>query len=185
MGVRLPGRRLGRFGQQHVPDAGRLGGAEHRQPLEQAAVRDQVRLGADPVLRPRDDGIADPLRPRPPRARREGRAVPDARRACVPGCRRGQGRLDRRRLHDVEPVPVRGFAHARVRDGRLDHAAVGGRRGAAAQGRQLHPQLGQGDRRRVRRHGHAVRVGRRGPGAQGLVGDLPGVAAPRLGDVGR
>ena len=34
--------------------------------------------------------------------------------------------------------------------------------------RQLHAQLGEGHRRRVRRHGQAVRVRRPGPGAQGL-----------------
>ena len=34
--------------------------------------------------------------------------------------------------------------------------------------RQLHAQLGEGHRRRVRRHGHALRVRRQRPGAQGV-----------------
>ena len=39
---------------------------------------------------------------------------------------------------------------------------------------QLHPQLGEGHRRRLRRHGDAVRVGRGGPGPPDLHEGLPG-----------
>ena len=52
----------------------------------------------------------------------------------------------------------------------------------AREERQLHPQLGQGDRRRVRRHGPAVRVRRHRPGAQGVeqgVRRRPGAAQGR------
>ena len=62
VGARLPGRRLRGRGQQHVPDEGRLRRPVDRQPAEQAALRAEVRLGADPLLRPRDQRLADPLR---------------------------------------------------------------------------------------------------------------------------
>jgi hypothetical protein len=39
---------------------------------------------------------------------------------------------------------------------------------AGARGHQLHPQLGEGDGRRLRRHGDALRVRRQGSGAQGV-----------------
>ena len=121
VGARLPDDDRQRLGQHDVPDADGLGRPGHRQPDQQAALRDQVRLRADPVLRPRDERLAGALRPRPARPRREGRAVPDARRPRVPGRRRRPGRVDRRRLHDERPVPVRGVALARERDGRLPH----------------------------------------------------------------
>ena len=51
---------------------------------------------------------------------------------------------------------------------------------AGASGRdQLHPQLGQGHRRRLRRIGQALRVGRRGSRAQGLAERVPVDASSR------
>ena len=67
------------------------------------------------------------------------------------------------------PVPVLGAAVARRRDDRLADRDVGrpSRRSQPQTG-QLHPQLGQGHGRRLRRRGDAVRLGRRGPDPQGL-----------------
>ena len=45
---------------------------------------------------------------------------------------------------------------------------------AARQAGVLHPQLGEGHRRRLRRHGHAVRAGRAGSGAAGVDEGVPG-----------
>ena len=65
---------------------------------------------------------------------------------------------------------------------RADRAGRGGDRradrhghhGAAQRDLQLHPQLGEGHRRRLRRHGHPLRVGRGGPGPRDLHEGLPG-----------
>ena len=46
--------------------------------------------------------------------------------------------------------------------------------GAGPAGRQLHPQLGQGDGRRLHRQGHALRLGRERPDAEGVGGRFPG-----------
>ena len=168
VGAGLPRRRLRGCGEQYVPDAGRLRRPVDRQPAEQAALRAEVRLGADPVLRPRDERLADPLRARPARPRAEGRPVPHARRPGVPRGRRRPGQVDRRRLHDVGPVPVLGAEVARRRHDGLADRVLRDHPGAPAEDRELHPQLGEGHGRRLRRLGHAVRVGRRGPDPQGV-----------------
>ena len=64
------------------------------------------------------------------RARREGRAVADARRQPLPGGRRRPGAVDRRRLHDVGRLPVLAAAAARRRDRRLADARRRSRAGA-------------------------------------------------------
>ena len=71
------------------------------------------------------------------RAERGG-PVPALRPGPVHGDRRRAALLDRRRLHDDRPLPV------------LD----------ARTGRQLHPQLGQGGRRRLQRHDELLRLRR-------------------------
>ncbi len=53
-----------------------------------------------------NDRLADPLRPRPDRAREEGRPLPHARLRHLPVGRRRAHRVDRRRLHAHRPVPV-------------------------------------------------------------------------------
>ena len=50
---------------------------------------------------------------------------------------------------------------------------------------ELHPELRQGHRRRLRRLRHAVRLGRPGPDAEGLAEGLPDVPEAVLGDVRR
>ena len=50
----------------------------------------------------------------------------------------------------------------------------GGEPVGARQAGVLHPQLGEGHRRRLRRHGHAVRAGRAGSGAAGVDEGVPG-----------
>ncbi len=60
-----------------------------------------------------------------------------------------------------------------------------GRRRSASETGQLHPQLGEGDGRRLRRHGHAVRVGHRGPGAEDLEKAFAGHRAAAQRDPGR
>ena len=94
----------------------------------------------------------------PQDARAEGRAVPDARQRPVPGRRRRPGRVDRRRLHDERRVPVLDDVE-QLSDAIADTNTPTPR--LRARRHQLHPQLGQGHGRRVRRQGHAVRVGRR------------------------
>ncbi len=54
-----------------------------------------------------------------------------------------------------------------------DSSEVAANRLAARQAGVLHPQLGEGHRRRVRRHGDAVRTGRAGPGAAGVDEGVP------------
>ena len=80
------------------------GGPKHRQRLQPADLRAEVPVRADPLLRLRQRGLADPLRPQPDRARAEGRAVPDARQRPVPERRRRPHRLDHRRLHAQRPT---------------------------------------------------------------------------------
>ena len=74
----------------------------------------------------------------------------------------------RRRLHDDGQLPVLRAAVA-VRP--HPHLAAAGPDGHPD---QLHPQLGQGHRRRLRRHGHLYAVGHQGSGAQGVDERLPG-----------
>ncbi len=50
---------------------------------------------------------------------------------------------------------------------------------------QLHPQLGEGRDRRLRRDGHVLRHGREGAGARGLRTDLPGALPPVRRDARR
>ncbi len=80
----------------------------------------------------------------------------------------------------TQQLPLRDAQHARGRHNRLaDHHVHGpGDTGGAG---ELHPQLGQGNRRRLRRHGHAVRVGHRGPGAQDLDEGVPGHGEAAVG----
>ena len=60
------------------------------------------------------------------------------------------------------------------------------RRGARGRPDQLHPQLGQGDGRRVRRHGHALRRGTpQDPLLQGLDEGVPGHGQAAVGDLRR
>ena len=54
-------------------------------------------------------------------------------------------------------------------DLRLADRALAQRAGDRRRSGQLHPQLGQGDGRRLQRRGQALRVGRPGPAAEGLV----------------
>ncbi len=62
----------------------------------------------DPALRPDQRRVADPLRPRPGRARREGHPVPDPRQRPVPRRSSTGASSDRRRLHHLgELLPTR------------------------------------------------------------------------------
>jgi len=151
------------------------------QPVEQAAVRPEVRRRGAAVLRPGDRGVPDPLRPRPQAAGPEGRALLDAGRTGVPRGHRRQGRLDGRRVHHVGRLPVLRLRPAPGRDGRFAHRAFGHRRRAAPADGELHPQLGQGDRGCVHRQGHAVRLGPEGSGAEGLAEGLPADREAALG----
>ena len=84
--ARLPGRR-----RERPADPDHLRGrrrAEARQHLHEARLRAEVPVGADLPLRRGQRRLADPLRPRPDRAREEGRAVPHARLRHVPVGRR-------------------------------------------------------------------------------------------------
>ena len=80
--------------------------AERRQRLQPADLRAQVPVRADPLLGLPEQGLADPVRPRPERARAEGGAVPRARQRPVPERRGRPHRLDHRRLHAERQLPV-------------------------------------------------------------------------------
>ena len=64
--------------------------------------------------------------------------------------------------------PYSRLTEHRQRDVRLGDRTVQRRHDDRQRPGQLHAQLGQGDRRRLRRLGEALRVGRQGPAAQGV-----------------
>ncbi len=154
---------------EHLRRRGRRPG---RRDLQQAALRVEVLRAEHRALEPGQRQLQDPLRPDPARAGAEGRAVADRRRRRLPGGRRRPGGVDRRRVHHHRQLPE-------LREGLpLGHdlglaAAAHGVRHLADRRDQLHAQLGQGDRGRVRRHRDALRVGP-GPDPGRLVAGLPG-----------
>ena len=109
------------------------------------------------------DEQQDPVQPRSGQARRGGRAVADHRHQRVPGDRQQADGVDRRRLHHAGQLPVLGVDVAVVGDRRLQRGRA--QPAGAGQAGVLHPQLGEGHRRRLRRHRDAVRAGRDRPGA--------------------
>ncbi len=115
--------------------------------MRRAAFADLLRRVQPVRLEADQRRIADHLPTRRARAGRQGRPVPEARRRSVSGGPRRQAGVGGRRLHDDQPVPER-------RVGR--HPPAPGRQ-RVAQLVQLRPQLGEGRRRCLRRHGHAVR----------------------------
>ena len=153
-------------------------GDERGQPLQPGQprrVRGGVQRAADPLLRCDRRGFADPVQPHAQGARRGGRALADHRRRRLPGGRRRQDPVDRRRVHDDERLPVRLPHHPGRHDGRLaDRRQQPARGGGPAEPGQLHPQLGEGDRRRVHRRGQALPVGHQGPGPEDLDEGVPG-----------
>ena len=91
----------------------------------------------------------------------------------LPGHRRRQGGLDRRRVHHLQRLPVLREQEPGGDDARHRHRpAPGG--AAAARPDQLHAQLGQGHGRRLRRHRQPVRLGRQGPDPADLAQGVPG-----------
>ena len=111
-----------------------------------------------PVPQPDRAEQQDPVQPRSVRARQGGGAVADRRHQRVPGHRQQADGVDRRRLHHAGQLPVLGADVAVERHRRLHRGGVQPAR--AGQAGVLHPQLGEGHRRRLRRHGDAVRTGR-------------------------
>ena len=136
---------------------GRRPAVEHR---PQAAVRPELPRAEPAAVRRHHRRQPAAEHPRAARARAEGRAVPRARHRPLSGGGRRADRLDRRRLHDEQRLPVLAAHQLRRR-----HDRQPGRRGRSAAAGQLRPQLGEGDRRRLRRDGDAVRVRRPRPGA--------------------
>ena len=141
-------------------------------PGQPAALRREVQRAQPAAVQPGARELQDPLRPRAPADGREGRAVADRRLRSLPGRHRRQDPVDPRRLHRHRQVPARAARVARDDDRRLapaDHRLPD----AADRRDQLHAQLRQGDGRRVRRHGDALRLGRGGPDPQGVARGLP------------
>ena len=122
--------------------------------------------------------LEDPVQPRPAGQGGQGCAVPDHRHHGLPGRRGRADRLDRRRLHHGHQLPVRAGGHAVGRDEQLARRPRCGRTGQDPG--VLHPELGEGDRRRLRRHGHAVRRRRGRPGAAGVGAGVPRSGPPQL-----
>ena len=77
--ARLPVRLRRRQRRQRDHHVRRRRRSEPRQLLQPARLRREVPVGADPALERCEQGLADPLRPRPDHPRAEGRAVPDRR----------------------------------------------------------------------------------------------------------
>ena len=166
VGVRGPGRPA-----DHVQRVRRRAGGQLLQPVH---VRREVRRAELPALGAGEQEQRGALQPQPARPGREGGAVADHRRRPVPGRGERPDRVGARRLHDHRPVPVLAAGVVPDDDQRL--AADDAHRAAHAADRrgQLHAQRGQGDRGRLRRHGHALRLGRQRPDPLGLAPRLPG-----------
>ncbi len=90
------------------------------------------------------------LRPRHQGPSEEARPVPRLRRRPVPGRQRRPRHVGSRRVHDDQPLPV-------LAEG------VGPERHGSEPQLQLRPQLGEGDRRRIRRHREVLRDRPEGP----------------------
>ena len=88
----------------------------------------------------------------------EARAVPAVRCRSLPGGARRPHGLDHGRLHHDRQYP---YCQALGGDGSLTDVV------------QLRAQLGEGHRRRVRGHGHVLRVRQEGPDHPGLRGGVP------------
>ena len=143
-----------------------------RQLADALGVRREVRRAELLVLQRDRREQQDPVQPRSGRARRGGGAVADHRHQRVPGDREQEDGVDRRRLHHAGQLPVLAVDDAVERHRRLQRGRP--QPAAARQAGVLHPQLGEGHRRRLRRHRDAVRTGRAGPGAAGVDEGVPG-----------
>ena len=144
----------------------------------------EVRRPELPAVRAGQREQQGALHPQPAAARAEGRALADGRLRRLP---RGGERADplgRRRLHDDRPLPAGGEGVDRHDDRRLPQP---GQHPADRADRpdQLHAQRGQGDRRRVRRHRAALRVGHRRPDAAGVARRVPRHGPRPRGDARR
>ena len=120
----------------------------------------------------------------PARSGAEGGAVPQGGQRPVSVGDQRAHRVDPRRVHDDGQLPVLGAGAAGQPHRELTDDVRADRQ-AAGQHVQLHPQLGQGHRGRLRRHRAPVPVGRQGPGAQGVDEDLPGARPAEVGYSGR
>lgn len=136
--------------------------------LQQAPLLRQVPGEEPDAVRGDQEERQDPLQPDAARHGAPRRALAHARRRPVPDRGGRQGHVDRRRVHHLVRLPLLRADQPRRGHPRHHHRhPVGG--GAAGQRpRQLHAQLGQGDRGRLRRHRQALPVGREGPGDQDL-----------------
>ena len=144
-----PPRGAGRELPDTTPTRATAGVADRRA-VQQADVRHQVQRAQHRAVQPGQRELQDPLRPGAARAGAEGRAVADRRRRLLPGGGRRPGQVDPRRLHHDRPLPEQREGLVAVHDvGRAQpqHDV----RHAAHRRDQLHAQLGQGRRRRVRR----------------------------------
>ena len=157
-------------GQQNNTYTGK-GGVPHRQLRRASCLRAQVPRAELPALRRRQRPDSQLLYHRTPRERVEqvapwltldGNAYP----AVVDG--RVQWILDGYTTTADYPYSrLHVDRRARPSDSLTATLAAASQALGSRPG-QLHPQLGQGHGRRLRRHGHALRVGRPGPAAQGV-----------------
>ena len=95
----------GGLGGARHHDVRRQGRGRRRQPVQQAALRHQVRRAEHHAVEPGQRELEDPLRAAPARPGREGGALAHRRRRPLPRRRRRPGRVDPRRLHDDGPLP--------------------------------------------------------------------------------
>ena len=147
--------------------------------FQQDALRVQVRRANLLLSGAGQRQLQDPLRPRPARDGREGRPVAHGRRA-TPSRRWSTARivwmLDGYTTTDQYPLSAsESFDDDDRRRAGRQHRVPD----PADRRDQLHAQRGQGDRRRLRRHGHALRVGRERPDAQGVAEVFPGTVGAK------
>ena len=132
----------------------------------------EVRRTQFPVLQRHRAGQQDPVQPGSGGTGAGGRALADHRQQGVSRDSQQADRVDRRRLHHPRQLPVLPTHFADLGNGRLQRDR--GEPAGPGQAGVIHPQLGEGDCRCLRRNRHAVRARRKRPGAEGVDQDLPG-----------
>ncbi len=174
---RHQGRRAGSHEHHGCHEGHDVSGQGRSEGLELPA---QERAGValrrlEPVgLGPADQQLACHLHPRHEAACADDRAVPEARRRPVPGDRRRAHPVGARRVHDDQRLPL--FA--------VD-PPVGAGRQRSRHRHQLRAQLGEGHRRRVRRHRALLRRRPDRPDHQDVPQGVPRALPGHLVDAGR
>src|SRR6266700_2810715 len=173
-GLRGGGHQAARGGPAHAER--RDADVELRRRRGRAALQHGAAAGVRPAVprhQPADLGqhhlaVAADVQPRHPRAGREGGALPPVGRRSLRGGGRRPHHVRARRLHHHQRLPLRAADQLRGR-----RAARRDQRRRRPRFGQLHPQLGEGRRRRLHGQGHAVRLRRVRPDPADLSQGVP------------